>query len=727
MASSSALLTENNLRALASGASTAHTVLDFVAGQAALIPTASLPKDKVATLTADKRNANEEDGHAHMDDQADRRRPQSPMLEARTSAKRRAEPEHDRSADDRSLDDDRVLKTRSKEKRATSEKKADKETEREKREVEERLQQRKERRQAKALIVRDSSTTAAQKIRQKNSQKKGKKRAESESSISFSEDEDDSGDAKRKKKMKQKKKGKEKEDSNSLKTARKRNLTNLAAMELLDKPKSITKERRITLAPKTGVFNKGVASRKSKVPTADLVFSELKFFNKDGTRQPNGEDSTADEDEEVREDTEAASMHSAHSNRLRRAKEAGSSRFFKRNPSRASVEESDRETDEDGGKVSTRRPKDGVLRATQFRSNSAEEVEQDDDRRIGDGHQRHTERMDACQQGPTYSPSAHKFPEPELALPVQPRSSSWHAAEPTFSNEPSSAFPTHSYLTDLCPTQPANAWRRDHHIARPERQCAQHVQPRLYASQSTQQAPHFRGDVLEPSRVPLSHPVARSFPPMTQHTRSEQMLGMPGQVGIGHDDTEWTDHEHQPSQIQRTYETGHGDYRACCDVPTESAGVGHHYDYSQAAGEGLYDAQGQPRNLPLDFPQGIVNSHTFTDRYEPLLDDRIDCVAHPEHMLIEPTYPNAFASTARQVHYAEEDSTPASLQEPLPSWRMTYDEDSEVSQHLRQRDVSTVDTNATSCFGAEPLPRADEDILGVTASQLQSFWEPFRT
>ncbi|KAE8221931.1 hypothetical protein CF319_g4794 [Tilletia indica] len=712
MASTSAPLTENNLRSLTSSALTGHTVLDFVAGQAALVPASSQPNKEAAQ--ADRtQNTVAERG-------TDCRRPQSPMLEPRIATKRKAVPNREESVDEQRSEGSQLLKVRSTKKRAHSEKEVD----REKREVEERLKQRKERRREKALIVRDSSTTAAHKIRQKNSQKKGKKRAEpfSTSASSAEEDEDEGSNDSDKGRKKQKKKKKlGKEEGNSLKSARKRNLANLAAMELLDKPKSITKERRITLAPKTGVFNKGVASRKSKVPTSDLVFSELKFFNHSAQRTKD-EDSAIDDEDEVHDQTETASAHSAYSNRIRRSREAGSSRFFKAPPSRPSPIESECETEGDDAEVYTRTQTRTALNVAGVELDACRQAEHDD-----------ACRVDAGVQVQTHTPSTQHTLAPEFASPAQVRSSSWHAPGISSTNELSNALPGHSYITDLCPTQPANSWRREHHLARPERQRSQQIQPRLYAYQSLHQAPHFRGDVLEPSRNPPPSRVAQSFPPSTYHPPLGQTLGSfptPAcEVEVDQGAGQWNYPEHQASLPRNAHEWQQGSYQSCNDFPpeclhTECRDTRGHYAQHPIATFDAYPSESQQRNVSADYPQSVAPSYNFAAREEPLREHQPDIFGEPDQMQGRSAIPEACVPAAFQT---DEQCYSVHGEERLPSWRMAYDEDSNEPQTSSEHRFPSISTEHVSGVGHERPPRAVEDILGVKASQLESFWEPFRT
>ncbi|KAE8254513.1 hypothetical protein A4X13_0g3391 [Tilletia indica] len=712
MASTSAPLTENNLRSLASSAPTGHTVLDFVAGQAALVPASSHP-NKEAVQADTVQNTAAERGTGC-------RRPQSPMLEARIATKRKAVPNREESVDEQRSEGSQLLKIRSTKKRAHSEKEVD----REKREVEERLKQRKERRRAKALIVRDSSTTAAHKIRQKNSQKKSKQRAESVStSASSSEDDEDeeSDDSDKGKKKQKKKKKLGKEEGNSLKSARKRNLADLAAMELLDKPKSITKERRITLAPKTGVFNKGVASRKSKVPTSDLVLSELKFFNQPAQRT-NDEDSAIEDEDEVHEQTETASAHSAYSNRIRHSREAGSSRFFKAPPSRPSPIQSESETEGDDAEVYTRRQDRTAPNSAEVNLNTDRQAEQNDPCRV-----------DAGVQVLTHTPPLHHNHAPELASPAQVRSSSWHAPDISSSNELSTALPGHSYITDLCPTQPANSWRREHHLARPERLRSNQIQPRLYASQSSHQAPHFRGDVLEPSRNPSLSRVAQSFPPSIYHPLLGQTLGSfptPAcEVEVDQGAGQWNYPEHQASPPRNAHEWQQGSYQSYNDFPpecldTECRDTRGHYAQHPIATFDAYPSESQQRNVSADYPQSVAPSYNFAAREEPLREHQPDIFGEPDQMQGRSAIPEACVPAAFQT---DEQCYSVHGEERLPSWRMAYDEDSNEPQTSSEHRFPSISTEHVSGVGHERPPRAVEDILGVKASQLESFWEPFRT
>ncbi|KAE8209855.1 hypothetical protein CF327_g6210 [Tilletia walkeri] len=713
MASTSAPLTENNLRSLTSSALTGHTVLEFVAGQAALVPASSQPNKEAAQ--ADRtQNTVAERG-------TDCRRPQSPMLEPRIATKRKAVPNREESVDEQRSEGSQLLKVRSTKKRAHSEKEVD----REKREVEERLKQRKERRRKKALIVRDSSTTAAHKIRQKNSQKKGKKRAESFSTSASSEEDDEDKESddtdKEKKKQKKKKKKVGKEEGNSLKSARKRNLANLAAMELLDKPKSITKERRITLAPKAGVFNKGVASRKSKIPTSDLVFSELKFFNQPAQRT-NDEDSAIDDEDEVHEQTETASAHSAYSNRIRRSREAGSSRFFKAPPSRPSTIQSEPETEGDDAAVYMRRQKCVAPDGAEVELETGRHPEQDDPCRV-----------DAGVQVQTHTPSMHHNVASDFASPAQVRSFSCHTPGISSSNELSTTVPNHSYITNLCPTQPANSWRREHHLARPERLRSNQIQPRLYASQSSHQAPHFRGDVLEPSRNPPPSRVAQSFPPSTYHPPLGQTLGFfptPAvEVEVDQGAGRWSYPEHQASLSGNAHEWQQGNYQSCDGLPlecleTECRDTRGHFEEYPIATFDSYHSESQQRNASVDLPQRVAPAYNFAAREEALYEHQTENFGEPVQMQGRSAIPEACVPA---VFQNDEQCYSVHGEERLPSWRMAYDEDSNEPQTSSEHRFPSISTEHVSGVGRERPPRAVEDILGVKASQLESFWEPFRT
>ncbi|KAL9939309.1 hypothetical protein V8E36_002122 [Tilletia maclaganii] len=747
--STTAPLTEKNLNMLALelGPRVGHplfanpTVMDFVAQQAALAraneaSTLELPNTVPGRAAATDSESNRREGRAKQSNHKGAEAPAvvrsiSPLMQAR-KATRKSHP-----ADEAQTRAEQSAKeTRSKYRTHV-----ERDQIREEQEAKERRVQRKERRQAKALIVRDASTTAAQKMKQKNLKRKKRKTArqdrdDTDSSIHDTEhaDQEDSGSEQGHSRDK------------DVRAAKKRNKVKLTAMKKLDRPKSVAPDKRITLAPqKVGVFNKGVASAKTKassagrkrVKAADLVFSELKFLSKPAkskgiSRQlragEESDDSDQDGEAEQDGDTEDWSQDNTDEEQhlpRTKAKADHDSKYFGASSSRTAQKSA----------IDAEIRRLAKARTSNRRRHKYEQTDDDLTDPPTDGLQ--TDELDGssawANQAVQWDRPSHQTQgaTPSLLAPehapspaTQPRSHSW----PMPALDAISAPPDDPYLTQLRPPESANAWRRE---LLPESSARVLPRPRLYARLPARKQggsrqvgelgmetmsfpPALRLDHLGNNEPPWSTEAGSVAQSRLQVPTDGDFVGQHAPVAQDpHDVEPWMDQGEHP--VTFLAQKGEG------WAPRTSFVANPYGPHSF-----LEVGQEQHRDFATDIMDPALATHNERlQLHQPIWNDQ-DGTLHTGYSSRQLVDPRLFGANLPVQHehlpvrgYAED----RYLEQELPSWRISPDLPGEtiVDDALNNTQVGISEQPT------EKKARVAEEISGVSATQLQHFWEPFRT
>ncbi|KAK0528219.1 hypothetical protein OC835_004740 [Tilletia horrida] len=766
-ASAGTALTEKNLLALAAAPSNqshaqlpiAHrSVLDYVAEQAALLvaQSASPRPDQHDAKHKPAANADRRKGkalaQAGTEVRGDRKSP-SPFMEARIAPKSKAR-EHptdtSRSRREGEADDsDCGDGAQDNPEKRLQRRRIERDREREQREAEERLRRRKERRREKALIVRDGSRTAAQKLKERNARRNVDRAQDSGRSDCASDvDIESDGDKEGRKKRKKKKADSKSHEAQPRKTARKHSST-MAAIVALDRPKSVQQGQRLTIAPTLGVFNKGVASsrtrpdassRRQKVPTSDLIFSELKFFGK-----PSASVSSSGRQKEAphgNEDAESSDSvpprRSSRTQAEEQLTDAGaderSSRFFKKGTFRMPTAKDRRNTDHQNDGVEDGELSQGDRSSVAIEWSPSPPVER---HARTPCHQRADIESLAEEED---IPQARSHPEHHHAQDSSSKRPSGLTAEPSHQQDAiwrDADVQENSYLNELAIAPPANAWRREHGRPRAgesERMCRPPL-PRLYTRIDMAQDQckvSFNNEALESGAQPIFDVgQCASRAPSVEYDGADS--GMPyfeeeEQSHVDDMTDKYADDDAPPlhrrrmpltdsCQLNQAAEGAMGPApRLPSDFEHRQSDPALHHPTISPFFRALQASTGEPERQFHRAPwENAASNLHFGEAAEAAGDDFLknDRMGKDPHLFVEAlhsavnTYPTAFptflAPSAR------------------PSWCIRDETVIEDSPVVAPR------SPLASVLPLQRATLADGEVMGLQASQLQSFWEPFRT